>query len=431
MNFKRVLCLLLCIVMAAAVLPLGSLAAKYDYSTIFSDGEWQMYGLINDKRAENGKLPLSFMGILQAASDMRASEIAKMGSTSPVRPNGDPWHYVLSDLSFSYAAPEVFEQRAMNSANAELIFNALTAYTDPSTGNPTHLNNMIDERFVHFGSAFVNENGKDVWVNIFTECTVTEIAFYNAEEMPHVIAGRSIEDAELMLTLTCEHGKSYVPVYESMVEGYDKHAPGKQTVTVKYGGLSIDAEIYVDFEDVKQTSWYYGAVKDTVELGLFSGTSGTTFSPKSAMTRAMFVTVLAQCKGIDPSLYTETPFSDVAAGKWYAPYVTWAAKSAIATGSGDGIFSPSRAITRQEICLMLYKFIDVEGKKDTIKDNAQIDSFGDIAMISGWAGEAVDYCRKKGFVSGNSYGFFEPKAEATRAQCAAIILAYVNAAEAE
>ena len=229
----------------------------------------------------------------------------------------------------------------------------------------------------------------------------------------------------LILVLGCEHGNSYVPVTKEMVSNYDPHKPGYQTITVTYGSLKTDAKIYNDFVDVKQGSWYYNSVRDAVSCGLFSGMSGTEFEPKTTMTRAMFVTVLGKLGAIDASSYTETPFTDVKAGKWYAPYVAWAARSAIVAGTGAATFSPSQSINRQEICLMLYKFALLEEKN--FKDNPQTDYFKDVNLISSWAKEAVEFCRLKGFISGNNLGFFEPKANATRAQCATIVIAYKNA----
>ncbi|MBR5515211.1 MAG: S-layer homology domain-containing protein, partial [Clostridia bacterium] len=46
------------------------------------------------------------------------------------------------------------------------------------------------------------------------------------------------------------------------------------------------------FNDVKQGAWYYDAVNETVEAGVFTGTSKNEFSPTLSMTRAMFVTTL-------------------------------------------------------------------------------------------------------------------------------------------
>lgn len=59
-----------------------------------------------------------------------------------------------------------------------------------------------------------------------------------------------------------------------------------------------------DFTDVQPGAWYYDAVEYAAENGLFSGTSPTTFSPNTAMTWGMFVTVLGK-KGTYPNFTAE------------------------------------------------------------------------------------------------------------------------------
>ena len=55
--------------------------------------------------------------------------------------------------------------------------------------------------------------------------------------------------------------------------------------------------------------WAENQINWVLDMGLFSGTSETTFSPQGSMSRAMFVTVLARYAGVDPY-----DFED-----WYLP----------------------------------------------------------------------------------------------------------------
>jgi hypothetical protein len=83
------------------------------------------------------------------------------------------------------------------------------------------------------------------------------------------------------------------------------------------------------FTDITAGHWAYEFIKFAVENGLFNGTSETTFSPGLAMDRGMFVTVLGRLAGIDATTYTDTPFADVKAGAYYAPYAAWASANNI------------------------------------------------------------------------------------------------------
>ena len=46
--------------------------------------------------------------------------------------------------------------------------------------------------------------------------------------------------------------------------------------------------------------WAEHDIAWVVDMGLFNGTSATTFTPNGSMTRGMFVTVLGRYAGIDP-----------------------------------------------------------------------------------------------------------------------------------
>lgn len=83
------------------------------------------------------------------------------------------------------------------------------------------------------------------------------------------------------------------------------------------GAVSVAA-----FTDVQPGAWYYDAVDYAAENGLFDGTSPTTFSPNSAMTRGMFVTVLGKKTGVSATYGTNktAPFNDVTQVDYYFPY---------------------------------------------------------------------------------------------------------------
>ena len=51
------------------------------------------------------------------------------------------------------------------------------------------------------------------------------------------------------------------------------------------------------FTDVPATHWAHDAVDYVVNLGLFNGTSATTFSPNTPMTRAMLIQALFRYAG--------------------------------------------------------------------------------------------------------------------------------------
>ena len=172
------------------------------------------------------------------------------------------------------------------------------------------------------------------------------------------------------------------------------------------------------FTDVKPGKWYYTAVDYAVSEKLFSGTSSTTFSPEEPMTRGMFVTVLGKKARIDPAQYTESSFSDVKAGVWYAPNVEWAAQNGIVNGTGGGRFSPNKSVTREQMAVILYNYAKFTNCDLTVRAGL-LEQFPDGNKVSGYAKYPMEWAITHGIINGNG-GKLDPSGTATRAQVAQI-----------
>lgn len=177
-----------------------------------------------------------------------------------------------------------------------------------------------------------------------------------------------------------------------------------------------------DFADVKEGDWYYPYVDFVASKGYFVGTGKNTFSPGGTMTRAMFVAVLARMDGADTP-NNVSPFSDVAAGEWYAGAVKWAAENGLVAGVGNNRFNPNGEINREQMCVIMNQFIDYYGKKtgQAHKAEGSADAFPDAAQVSSYAVQAVNNCRRYGLIVGCGDGTFRPQNNATRAEVATVI----------
>ncbi|MBR4700815.1 MAG: S-layer homology domain-containing protein [Oscillospiraceae bacterium] len=173
------------------------------------------------------------------------------------------------------------------------------------------------------------------------------------------------------------------------------------------------------YQDVPDSSWYSAAVEYVTEKGYMAGVSEDSFAPNTPVTRAMFVTVLAKVAGVKGLDDTASVFSDVPAGKWYTGSVAWAAQNGIVSGVSATEFAPNRKITRQDMCLILSKFVQV--MEYELPQNGAA-SFNDAATISSYARGAVAECTAANLIAGFSDGTFRPKGTATRAQIAVIIM---------
>ena len=177
-----------------------------------------------------------------------------------------------------------------------------------------------------------------------------------------------------------------------------------------------------DFTDVSESDWYYEYVDYVAEKGYFQGTSATTFSPAVTMTRAMFVTAVSRVAGETGDAGT-APFDDVPAGTWYTAAVDWATEHGVINGVGGNKFAPEREITREEMCVIMARFIAYleESQKKTFKKDADPIDFPDADQIADYAKEAVDDCVAYGLVYGTGAGLMAPRALASRAEVAAMI----------
>lgn len=112
-------------------------------------------------------------------------------------------------------------------------------------------------------------------------------------------------------------------------------------------------------------------ISRALELGIFSGTSATSFSPRKPLTRAQAVTALAKThqaiSGEAVPSGGSAPFSDVPAGSWYGRYVSWAYDNGLVSGTGNGRFSPGQLVSYAELGVMFHRYLKLMGL-DTLYD---------------------------------------------------------------
>lgn len=170
------------------------------------------------------------------------------------------------------------------------------------------------------------------------------------------------------------------------------------------------------FTDVKDNAWYAEAVEEVVEAGLMGGTSDTTFSPDTAVTRAATITALWHLAG-SPEPAGACSFTDVGADMWYAKAVAWAEESGITAGNGKGCFEPQSGVTREELAVFLYQYAHHAGE-DLAKGVLSL--YRDEASISKWARTAMEHALGAGLLTGSA-GKLSPKQAATRGELAVIL----------
>lgn len=278
------------------------------------------------------------------------------------------------------------------------------------------------------------------------------------------------------------------------VDGVSQGKIASYSFTNVSGNHSISASFVVSssipFTDVSSSAWYYNAVCYAYSNNLFSGTSGTTFSPENMMTRGMFITVLGRAAGVEsfPGNVAVVTGSDVRVRsqantncdvvttvkkKYTAVKVLGSVSSGgytwynVETGGktgyirGDYISQYSGALTDLPSgqyysgyvqwayqCGMLSGMATNTISADSSitreemalllynyskiygitlpKKNSAV-SFTDSAKVSATAATAVSALQQAGVINGIGDGSFNPKGTATRGAVAQIFMAFKNA----
>lgn len=174
------------------------------------------------------------------------------------------------------------------------------------------------------------------------------------------------------------------------------------------------------FYDVNSGHWASDAIDFVSGHDLFQGTTSTTFDGSATMNRAMLVTVLHRLEGTPRAgVYS---FTDVPAGSYYAQAAAWAASNGIVLGDGTG-FGGGRAVTRQEIAVILYRYMQtINGSKGQM---GSYYSMGGAGQVADWASDAMHWAVGSGIIQGDN-GNLKPRDSATRAEVAQMMVNFVK-----
>ena len=182
------------------------------------------------------------------------------------------------------------------------------------------------------------------------------------------------------------------------------------------GILPMAAAANHPFTDVAEDAWYADAVAVAYEKGYMKGTTETTFAPTKKITRAEVTQLIYNMAG-KPNVVETATFTDLTAD-WYKDAVAWAEDEGFVGGDGSGKFYPVNNMTRQDVFTLVWRFL---GKPVAPKDFVLEElSFTDVANISDYAYDAVEYFVSEGILAGNG-GLLSPKNEITRAEIAMLL----------
>ncbi len=196
---------------------------------------------------------------------------------------------------------------------------------------------------------------------------------------------------------------------------------GGGSLTFSAGGLTQTVQVAASYvhDDVVQGHWAYDAVEYCYEKGVCSGISATQFGPDNSMIRGDFMLMLYNAAG-RPAVDAPCTFTDVAKEDYYYTALAWAQSRGLASGTGDGQFSPRSQITREQAFSLLYRYLPIIGKSCPDGSLTVLDQFADKDKVAGYAQTAAATLVSQGLASGSA-GNLDPQGTLTRAQMASLL----------
>ncbi len=195
-------------------------------------------------------------------------------------------------------------------------------------------------------------------------------------------------------------------------------------LTVSADNQIVSDEGRLPFEDVKENHWFYNAVKFCYSNDIVSGMNAYTFGFSGQLTRAQFVTMLANLENVNTGAYTVNKFTDVKSNHWYYGAVAWAYNEGIVSGMTDTTFAPNGVLTRAQLATVMRNYMS--GKYSVTINNSVLDQFTDKPKAEYWYYDAMVFAVSTGLLSGNSNGTLAATGNVTRAQAAVIFESFMN-----
>lgn len=213
-------------------------------------------------------------------------------------------------------------------------------------------------------------------------------------------------------------GQATIPVTYITAAGIETTGVIKVSVSTK-----TDSAQFKDVTRSNVGTWAADAVDFAYHFGLVSGVNKTEFAPNSPMTRAQLVTVLYRAAG-SPSVTVSTNFEDLDVGSYYYSAVVWANVNGIVNGTSDTTFSPDSRLTRQQLAAILYRYARAFGGDTSCTGN--LSHFTDRRQVDTYAVTPMTWAVSHEIISGTSDTTLSPLSTATRAQVVVILHRYLT-----
>lgn len=178
---------------------------------------------------------------------------------------------------------------------------------------------------------------------------------------------------------------------------------------------ATDAAIEGDIDFDTASDWAVDEIQKAYDLDLT--TDRVLMNFQKNITREEFCEIAVKLyealSGKNAKAAIDNPFDDTT-----NPYVLKAFELGIVKGTSDTAFSPGNPITRQEICVMIYRTLKADDS--SLSAGSSSVQFADQSQIASWAMDAVRFANENGIMKGTGGNKISPLNNTTREQ--AIVL---------
>lgn len=216
----------------------------------------------------------------------------------------------------------------------------------------------------------------------------------------------SIQKVRLMFWDETRSGWQQVPAAADLKAG----SVMAKTNRLGLFGLMEDVRPLPAFTDT-ETHWARDLITNLAAGGIVNGYPDGSFQPARGITRAEFITLLANVLGWAPET-SRYGFKDTIPA-WAQGSIGAAVNRGVVKGYDDGTFKPQKVITRAEMAVILDKAL-------VLADSSQPSNYRDARLIPSWAVQSIRDTKVTGIMQGSD-NLFRPGDIANRAEATAVM----------
>ncbi len=287
------------------------------------------------------------------------------------------------------------------------------------------------------GSLTIPGNVLSIGINAFGGCNnlttvvleegvqeIGDMAFANNPMLTSVTIPASVT---IIGNSIVPRGQDAVKYYGHEITIYGEAGSAAQAFAEENGNPFV-AVVKMPFVDVAEDDPYYGEIEDVFKRGLMTGMSENYFGLDEEMNRAFMAAVMYRRAGY-PETSFEPVFPDVKEDDWFAASAIWARYTDNIYGYENGNFGATDALTREQLCTILWRYaVTTDGADNTAR--ADLSDSPDVDKITDFAQEAVSWCVAEGIFESRD-GRLAAWENATRGEFAVMLSRYLKAVGAD